>query len=288
VGTPFYHPFENASIYRLVNWFYCTSQEKSLAELDSLVCDAILATDFDPEEIRTFSAAREMARLDAYGTTSAPFSANDNWKEGSVTIWAPKAKHKYVSETAAPEFKVSGVYYRPFLEVLKSACQSPEAQKYHWVPFELFHKSAKEPVRVYSEIYNSEAMLEEDAKIRALPREPGEDSDTEVAVLSILLWSDSTHLTNFGMASLWPIYVFFGNLSKYTRGKPSALAAHHLAYIPSVSNLLSNNFRVIHYATLAPRHYSRLLCKGIRHVSNRTCPTLPQSRPYAANMAPNT
>jgi hypothetical protein len=161
VGTPFYHPFENASIYWLVNWFYRTSQEKSLADLDSLVCDAILATDFDPEEIQTLSTAREMARLDAYGTTSAPFSANDNWKEGSVTIRAPKAKHKYVLETAAPEFEVSGVYYHPFLEVLKSACQSPEAQKYHWVPFELFHKSAKEPVHIYSEIYNSEAMLEE-------------------------------------------------------------------------------------------------------------------------------
>ncbi|KAG2739586.1 hypothetical protein P692DRAFT_20755993, partial [Suillus brevipes Sb2] len=36
-------------------------------------------------------------------------------------------------------------------------------------------------------------------------------------------------------ASLWPIYLFFGNQSKYTRGKPTACACHHLAYIPNVS-----------------------------------------------------
>jgi hypothetical protein len=253
-NTPFYRPFENSSVYRLVNWFYRVSQAKSVADLDTLVHDVILAKDFDPEHFRNFSAAREMARLDAYSATDAPFSANDNWKEGSVKIRVLKSKHKYPSESVAPEFEVSGLYYHPFLEVLKSACQSPESQKYHWVPFELFHKSAEDlqPERVYSEIYNSEAMLEEDAKIRALPREPGDDPETEVAVLSILLWSDSTHLTNFGTASLWPIYVFCGNLSKYTWGKPSTIAAHHLAYIPSVSFSYYSFWHVIYIALLAP------------------------------------
>jgi hypothetical protein len=78
-------------------------------------------------------------------------------------------------------------------------------------------------------------MLEEDTKIQALPQNPEDRSDTEVAIGAIMLWSDLTHLTNFGSAALWPIYLFFGNLSKYARGMPSTLAAHHLAYIPSVS-----------------------------------------------------
>lgn len=30
------------------------------------------------------------------------------------------------------------------------------------------------------------------------------------------------------------MYLFFGNQSKYTRAKPSELAAHHLAYVPKV------------------------------------------------------
>ena len=49
-----------------------------------------------------------------------------------------------------------------------------------------------------------------------------------------MLWSDSTHLTSFGNASLWPIYLYLGNQSKYTRGKPTSFARHHMAYIPKV------------------------------------------------------
>ena len=88
--------------------------------------------------------------------------------------------------------------------------------------------------RIYSEIYNSDAMLEEDAKIRAQIQNSGDSDDTEIAIAPILLWSDSTHLTSFGVASLWPIYMFFGSLSKYFRGKPRNFAAHHLAYIPKM------------------------------------------------------
>lgn len=80
-------------------------------------------------------------------------------------------------------------------------------------------------------------MLAADAEIRAAPCHPGDADNIEYTVAPLMMWSDSTHLTNFGTASLWPIYMFFGWLSKYARGKPSAFAAHHLAYIPSVRKL---------------------------------------------------
>ena len=50
----------------------------------------------------------------------------------------------------------------------------------------------------------------------------------------MMVWSDSTHLAEFGNASLWPIYLFFGNQSKYSRAKPTDFAAHHIAYMPKV------------------------------------------------------
>ncbi|KAF5355377.1 hypothetical protein D9757_014596 [Collybiopsis confluens] len=34
---------------------------------------------------------------------------------------------------------------------------------------------------------------------------------------------------------MWPIYMYFGNQSKYDRSRPSAFAAHHIAYIPKLS-----------------------------------------------------
>jgi len=50
--------------------------------------------------------------------------------------------------------------------------------------------------------------------------------------------SDATKLGQFGASKAWPVYVFFGNQSKYERNRPSAYAAHHVAYLPSVSDLV--------------------------------------------------
>ncbi|OBZ79049.1 hypothetical protein A0H81_01502 [Grifola frondosa] len=111
---------------------------------------------------------------------------------------------------------------------------------FHFVPFKLFWEressdgSDPKRERVYTDIFNSDAMLEADAELRAQPRNPDDDPDIEYAIAPILVWSDATHLASFGSASLWPIYAFFGNLSKYIRAKPRAFAAHHLAYIPKV------------------------------------------------------
>ncbi|KAF8067028.1 hypothetical protein FPV67DRAFT_1562486 [Lyophyllum atratum] len=45
-----------------------------------------------------------------------------------------------------------------------------------------------------------------------------------------MFWSDSTHLTAFGQAKLWPAYMFLGNNSKYHRCCPTANLCNHVAY----------------------------------------------------------
>ena len=100
-------------------------------------------------------------------------------------------------------------------------------------PFhQMWQVSEQRSIKIFSEAYTSPAMIEAYHEVNALPREP--DDDLERVVASLMMWSDSTHLTSFGDASLWPFYLFFGNQSKYTRGKPTASACHHVAYIPSV------------------------------------------------------
>ncbi|KAI1784806.1 hypothetical protein LXA43DRAFT_1100996 [Ganoderma leucocontextum] len=99
---------------------------------------------------------------------------------------------------------------------------------------------AHEGIRVYSEVYNSDAMLEADARLREQPREVGDPDDLEYFVIAIILWSDSTHLTSFGSASLWPIYLYFANQSKYVRARPSSFSAHHLAYVPSLPDRIQD------------------------------------------------
>ncbi|TBU39749.1 hypothetical protein BD309DRAFT_1083226 [Dichomitus squalens] len=91
-------------------------------------------------------------------------------------------------------------------------------------------------------------MLEAEEDIRRKPRVLGDTPDMEYVVLLMLLWSDATQLSSFGSAALWPIYLYFGNLSKYFRGRPTEFMAHHLAYIPVLPDALKD-FYMATYGT---------------------------------------
>jgi hypothetical protein len=55
--------------------------------------------------------------------------------------------------------------------------------------------------------------------------------------------SDATHLANFGVASLQPIYMYIGLLSQYIRFKKSLFVAFYLAYLASVYIKLFHFFK---------------------------------------------
>ena len=121
---------------------------------------------------------------------------------------------------------------------MKSVLTDSISSTFHMMPFkQLWTTVDGHDVHVYSEAYTSPWMLDIHKEINSLlvPREPGDNYEQVVAPL--MLWSDATQLANFGDASLWPVYLFFGNQSKYTRGKPTAEACHHVAYIPFVSHI---------------------------------------------------
>jgi hypothetical protein len=108
-------------------------------------------------------------------------------------------------------------------------------------PFQqLWNVSDGHTVNVYSEAYSSPAFLEAHKEINSLPHDP--DDDLERVVASLMMWSDVTHLASFGDASLWPVYLLFGNQSKYTQGKPTASTCHHVAYIPTVSRFSEDHY----------------------------------------------
>jgi hypothetical protein len=109
---------------------------------------------------------------------------------------------------------------------------------FHHAPYKVFWQPDKTcpPERVITELYTSDAMLEEYQKINSKPPEvPGMQ---QTVIAAIMLWSDSTHLASFGNAALWPVYLLLRNQSKYSRAKPKLFAAHHLAYISEGSLLL--------------------------------------------------
>ena len=65
-------------------------------------------------------------------------------------------------------------------------------------------------------------------------------------VAALMFWSDSTQLTTFGTAKLWPLYLFFGNLSKYIHSQPKSGACHHITYIPSLPDSFQDSLAIFH------------------------------------------
>ena len=227
-------PFKNSTIFRLMNWYHSGSGEMSVSRLNSLVRDVINPSDFQKEHLENFSAKRELECLDEEDDTSYPFSNENVWKVSTVTIPLPAEGVKHASEKA-PVLEVPGVHHQKLVEVITTGFQDEAAEKFHNVPHHLYWKPTpeSEPERVITKLFNSDAFINEYKELlRNLP--PSSGPYIETAIAAIMLWSDSTHLAEFGTASLWPIYLFFGNLSKYFRARPSDFAAHHVAYIPTI------------------------------------------------------
>ncbi|CDO69624.1 hypothetical protein BN946_scf184851.g12 [Trametes cinnabarina] len=112
-------------------------------------------------------------------------------------------------------------------------------------------EDVNERIRIFTDIYNSDAALHEFEAIRNRPRNPEDAPDVEYVMAPLMFWSDATHLTSFGSASLWPIYMYFGALLKYVRGMPTEFAAHHVAYIPSLPDELQDYYMHVYGTTIS-------------------------------------
>ena len=238
-------PFTNVSTMRMMHWLQNGSNSKSAPEIDRLVHEVILSPDFRIEDLNSFSTARELGAIDRYdeqrqdSDSTYLFSPNDGWIETSIEIPLPCEGFSFKSEDDAPKYRVNGVYYRKPMEIIKATLNDPFIETYHWTPHEEYWKPSKDAraERIYSELYNSDAFIKEHQRIA----QDNVNRGLETVVLSIMFWSDSTHLANFGTASLWPIYMYFGNQSKYIRSKTTSFSANHLAYIPKVCEILLAN-----------------------------------------------
>ncbi len=114
---------------------------------------------------------------------------------------------------------------------------NPASKDFHWHGFEE-HWQPLDPnmpsEQVYGELYTSEAFLKAERELLSAVA----DDDLPRVIAAFMFWSDATHVAQFGQAKMWPIYLFFGNLSKYLCCRPSSNSAHHVAFLPSVSSLL--------------------------------------------------
>lgn len=217
------------TVLRLLEWFQ-GSTTKSTADLDMLVNHVIMAEDFDREDLKDFSASRVLHSLS--NSSSNRLVDSGGWITTTVHLPVPTKGVKLL-ESDAPQFPVHGLRYRKITDVIKTVFTDAPVGTIHLTPFQLFQRTVDgTDQRIYSELYTSDRFLRVHNKIRS---DFKNRTKLETVVAAMMLWSDSTHLANFGTAALWPVYLFFGNVSKYVRAQPSSFSSNHIAYLPNVS-----------------------------------------------------
>jgi len=261
-------PYPNLSSFLFDHQFWTSSGSKSRKDRDALR-DVIVREDFDPSDLKgvNFGAIEKDLRQ----------TGGSGWRETPLTIRVPKgikltkaAKRAAATEqsqlrrgepsTATLERPVPGApitipdfQHRKICDVIRETFASdPAANSFHYHPYELKWKppGSDSEERVHGELYTSQAWLDEDVKVQSLALDPTEtDRDAPRAIAAMMLASDGTLLGPFASSKAWPIYVYFGNQSKYDRAKPTQHAAHHLAYLPSVGCFHCSRCHEVHQLT---------------------------------------
>jgi hypothetical protein len=160
------------------------------------------------------------------------------WTKTEVSILVPfQPRRGTVSDPdAGPrQFVVGDFYHRNLVDVIKEKLSNPDHDDhFHYEPYELKWQPNQQspPVRVHGEMYTSQAFLDAHNALQSSARE--KDCTLSRHVIALMFSSDSTNLTSFGDATVWPIYLFFGNESKYRRCQPTCNLGNHVAYLMKV------------------------------------------------------
>ena len=180
----------------------------------------------------------------------------DCWHESPVVIDVPdgRSHRPHDEQSPVPQFSVPGLMHRSVTEIIRTTWASPESADFHYVPYRQFWSNSPSgnAERVYGELYTSDAFNEVHEELQRQPPEPG--CSLERVVCALMAFSDSTHLANFGDASLWPLYLYFGNQSKKECCMPTSFA-EHVSYFPKVRFQSSScRYKYLYKHTVTPTH----------------------------------
>ncbi|KAJ3549152.1 hypothetical protein NMY22_g988 [Coprinellus aureogranulatus] len=244
-GNP-YHPFPNWSSYKIGDWYWSEGGEKSRESFQRLV-NVICDEDFCPADLRRANWKRIDASLaasefdDAFGDDESQWAGDGmSWKTASITVEVP-----FNSTSLRPgskPFTIQDFRFRPLVPLIRAKLENAHASEhFHYVPSELWWERNKGQgeSRVYGELYHSDAFLEAYRAVQLLPKEKDED-DLPRCVIALMFASDDTMLASFGDAKLWPVYLCFGNESKYRRSKTSLKLLEEAAYFQSLPDSFSD------------------------------------------------
>ncbi|TBU38655.1 hypothetical protein BD309DRAFT_1083909 [Dichomitus squalens] len=262
-------PFPNLSSF-LFAWHHQRSHTKSLKDRDALQ-DMLCRPDFSAADIANVNFVKLDEELAHGGIASDhPFLEScDGWKESTITIGIPSGRkptqaskrddataarrlerHQHVPDVPAPHaipgfhYTVRGFWHKGLCaEIIHTLSSDPAARDFVFDPYYVERKvpGTETTERVYGEVYNSEVFVQEDIRLQNSPPEPG--CDLPRVIVPLMFWSDATQVAQFGQAKVWPLYLYYGNQSKYDRARPTAQAGHHVAYFVSLPDDARDSIR---------------------------------------------
>lgn len=238
-----YFPYPNKSSFLLGDWYWSDGIQKTKQGFKNLI--AIVGDpSFKPSDVRNTSWNTVDAVL---GNSENEEEQNGEWcdVDAGWTKSVIKMSVPFHYRTAKPGVQkyVGGhLYHRSLVEIIKEKiADANTAQHFHLEPYQLTWSSHPDSyeIPVYGELYTSPSFLECHYKLQNAPGEL--NCNLQRVVVALMFWSDATHLTSFGSAKLWPLYLFFGNESKYRRCRPSCNLCCHAAYFQDVSRYPLNS-----------------------------------------------
>jgi hypothetical protein len=229
------YPYPNQSSFELGHWYWNGSVQKSHQSFKELL-NIVGRPDFDPGDVQRTHWDKIDSQLGANIDDEGGNEWEDEdagWRKTPVTIEVPFSR-----TTAQPDarpYLAADLYHRSLVSVIREKLANVhDNDHFHYEPYELRWAPPHLPheVNIQGELYTSPAFMDAHRELQASPGEAGCDLPRVVAAL--MFWSDATQLTAFGNAKLWPVYMYFGNESKYRRCRPSCRLANHVAYFQKV------------------------------------------------------
>ena len=240
-----YGPFETKTAFLLADWYW-SSKNKSFQDFQQLV-SIFSSPTFRLHEVTNVNWKYAFQLLGAnredVSEGEAAWMSDDGWKTTPVSLDIPF--HRYTKDPGTRRHIVGDFRHRSLVSVIRERLSNQKSdQVFHYYPYQAtWSRTGDDPgIELYGEMYSSRVFRQADEALQRQPSlEGSRDQGLERVVVALMFWSDSTQLTSFGGASLWPCYLFFGNDSKYDRGRPSECLGNQIAYFLKVVRCLYRN-----------------------------------------------
>lgn len=240
VTEPTYGPFKSKSAFSLAEWYW-GSTNKSLLDFQKLI-SILKQPDFSLQDAVSVNWRASFKALganpdDLAHSEDGSWICDDGWTSTPISISIPFHRQMKSNKGTVSDYCIGELRHRRIISVIKEKISklSADSRDFHYFPYRETWKPTKDSpeIELYGEMYASQAFRAAHEEVQNLPSTEA-NRGLERVVVALMFWSDATQLTNFGNASLWPCYMFFGNESKSRRCQPSEHLANQIAYFKKV------------------------------------------------------